>query len=49
MVSFVESSGAKVPTDRLVASDVILPASDTSIEEAERLFTDEGYLQPVEA
>jgi hypothetical protein len=49
VVSYVEGSGSPVPDDRLVASDIILPASDTSLDEVKRLLTDEGYLKPVEA
>ena len=49
VVDYVESNGTRVPDERLVASDFILPASDTTIDEAKRLLTDEGYLQPVEA
>ena len=48
-VTYVEDNGSPVPDDRLVASDVILPASDTSLDEAKRILTDEGYLKPVEA
>jgi hypothetical protein len=35
-------SGRRVPDDRLVESDLILPAPDTSMEEARRLFTHGG-------
>lgn len=48
-IGYVESNGSKLEADRLAASDIILPPSDISIEEAKRLFTDEGYLEPVEA
>lgn len=49
VVDYIEQNGTPIPNDRLVASDVILPASDTSLEEAKALLTDEGYLEPVEA
>ena len=38
VVRFVESSGTKVPDDELVESDLIIPAPDTSLEEARELF-----------
>ncbi len=38
VVRFVESSGTKVPDDELVESDLIIPAPDTSMEEARELF-----------
>jgi len=38
VVSFVESKGTKVPDDELVESDLIIPAPDTSLEEARELF-----------
>lgn len=49
VVQYVEQNGSKLPPDRLVGSDIILPASDTSLEEAKRILTDEGFLKPVEA
>ncbi len=49
LVDLIEERGTKVPNDRVVPSDLILPPSDISVIEAKRLFTDEGYLQPVEA
>lgn len=48
IVSYVQSKGARLSDERLVGSDVILPSPDTSLEEAKRLFTDEGYLKPIE-
>ena len=49
MVTLIEESGTKVPNDRVVPSDLILPPPDISVVEAKRLFTDEHYMQPVEA
>lgn len=49
IVKLIEERGTKVPNDRVVPSDLILPPTDISVVEAKRLFTDEGYLQPVEA
>jgi len=45
---FIRAQGSEVPNERLVPSDIILPAPDTTLEEAKRLLTDEGYLTPVE-
>jgi len=33
-------TGAELPHDHLVESDLILPAADTTLDEAKRLFTD---------
>lgn len=35
-------TGGRVPDDRLVESDLILPAPDTGLDEARRLFTHGG-------
>lgn len=35
----VVRASSRVPDDRLVESDLVLPASDTSLDEARRLFT----------
>jgi hypothetical protein len=39
-LTLVREQGKPVPNDRLVESDLILPNSDTTLEEARRLFTD---------
>ena len=44
MLEFVEADGNPVPNDELVASDVILPPRDVSIEEAQREFTGDGLI-----
>lgn len=49
VADYVESNGSRVADERLVPSDFILPARDTTLDEAKRLLTDEGYLKPVEA
>lgn len=49
VLNLVTETGARVADDRVVPSDLILPASDTSLDEARALFTDEGLLHPVEA
>ncbi|HHV34264.1 MAG TPA: hypothetical protein GXX59_01605 [Syntrophomonadaceae bacterium] len=41
VVSFVQTKGVKVPDEELVESDIIIPAPDTSLEEARELFA--GY------
>ncbi len=38
VVNFVQSKGKKLPDEELVESDLIIPASDTSLEEARALF-----------
>ena len=42
MLDLVERDGKPIPNDELVASDVILPPRDVSIEEAQREFTGDG-------
>jgi hypothetical protein len=49
VIQHVTSSGSAVPNDELVTSEIILPGSDTTMEEAKRLLSDEGYLKAVEA
>jgi hypothetical protein len=44
LLGFVRSHGELVADDELVSSDVILPPSDSSIEEARREFTGEGLI-----
>ena len=44
MVELVRSSGALVPEDELVGSDVILPPEDITFAEAAREFTGEGLI-----
>jgi hypothetical protein len=44
MVKLVESEGEPLPEDELVASDVILPPPDTTLEEAGADFTGEGLI-----
>lgn len=40
VVSFVQTNGTKLPDQELVESDLIIPAPDTSLKEAQELFTD---------
>ena len=44
MISLVRKEGQAVADEELVGSDVILPASDTTLEEARGLFTGEGLI-----
>ncbi len=40
-LAVVREQGQALPHDRLVESDLILPSSDTTLEEARRLFTEQ--------
>jgi hypothetical protein len=44
MLALVREHGAQLPVDELVESDVILPAPDTTLNEAQVLFVGEGLL-----
>ena len=44
MESLVREKGEPVPLDELVESDLILPETDLSLEEAESIFIGEGLL-----
>ena len=44
MLALVREHGSQLPVDELVESDVILPAPDTTLEEAQVLFVGEGLL-----
>ncbi len=44
MLAVVRKEGALVAADELVTSDVILPAPDTTVEEARSLFVGEGLI-----
>jgi hypothetical protein len=44
LIEFVRTHGQPVPEDRLDPSDVILPPSDVSFEEARAEFTGEGLI-----
>ncbi len=44
LVEFVRANGTLVPDDRLEASDLILPPSDVSFEEARAEFSGEGLI-----
>jgi len=44
MIGLVRTEGDLVPAEELIGSDVILPAPDTTLEEARELFTGEGII-----
>lgn len=44
MIGLVRKEGLVVPAEELVGSDIILPAPDTTLEEARGLFTGEGLV-----
>lgn len=44
LIDFVRSHGTKLEDDALAESDVIIPPSDTTIEEAGDHFTGEGLI-----
>ncbi len=44
MIGMVRNEGKLVADEELVGSDVILPAPDTTLEEARGLFTGEGLI-----
>jgi hypothetical protein len=44
MLALIREHGTPVPVDELVESDLILPAADLTLEEAQVLFVGEGIL-----
>jgi hypothetical protein len=44
LIDFVHAHGTEIADDDLRESDVIIPPSDTSLEEAKRDFTGEGII-----
>ena len=44
MLALVREHGTPVPVDELVESDLMLPAADLTLEEAQILFVGEGIL-----
>ncbi len=44
LLDFVRANGAVVGDEEIETSDVILPPSDTTLEEAAREFTGEGLI-----
>lgn len=44
LIDFIRANGRKLGEDELAESDVIIPPSDTSLEEARADFTGEGVI-----
>ncbi len=44
MVALVREKGSPLPLDELVESDLILPETDLTLEEAEQIFIGDGLL-----
>ena len=44
MLTLVREKGAPVPVEELVESDLILPETDLTLEEAEHIFIGDGLL-----
>ena len=44
MLDLVRTEGSPLPVDEIVESDLILPESDLTLEEAQVLFVGEGLL-----
>ena len=44
LLEFVRSNGTPIDEDRLVASDLIIPPPDVSMEEASKEFSGEGLI-----
>ena len=44
MLALVREHGTQVPVDELLESDLMLPAADLTLEEAQVLFVGEGIL-----
>ena len=44
MIALVRNKGQAVAIDELVESDVVLPASDTTLDDAQHLFVGEGLV-----
>jgi hypothetical protein len=47
MWALVQSKGKAVPEEEIVASDVIIPPSDLTLEEARELFSGDGLIPDI--
>jgi LPS O-antigen subunit length determinant protein (WzzB/FepE family) len=47
LVDIVEQNGKRLDPKRIIPSDIILPSVDLSIEEAKKLFKDDGVIPEV--
>lgn len=45
MLTLVRGTGTRIEAQEIVESDIVLPAPDTSLQEAQRLFTGEGLVR----
>ncbi|HEX6510571.1 MAG TPA: hypothetical protein VF221_23325, partial [Chloroflexota bacterium] len=48
-IRYVREHGTPVAADRVVASEVIIPPEDTTLDDARQFFTDEGLMAPLPA
>ena len=44
MAKLVEAQGSRLPDDYLGASDLVIPPTDLTLDEARELFTEEGLI-----
>lgn len=44
ILTLVRQNGSQIEAEELISSDIILPAPDTTIEEARSLFSGEGVI-----
>ena len=44
MWQLVQGGGERLPDEDLIASDVVIPPSDLTLEETKRLFSDQGLI-----
>jgi hypothetical protein len=44
LLDAVTEAGERLPDDELLPSDVVLPATDTTLEEAREIFAGEGVI-----
>jgi hypothetical protein len=49
MWDLVQTDGERVPDDELVASDLVIPPSDLTLEETRKLFSDDGLIPDLPA
>ncbi|MDQ3993506.1 MAG: hypothetical protein M3265_01760 [Actinomycetota bacterium] len=49
MFELVRHEGEQLPDEDLAPSDAVIPPSDTTLEEARRLMSQEGYIPDVSA
>jgi PspAA-like protein len=47
MAQLVESEGSRLPDDYLGTSDLVIPPTDLTLDEARKLFTEEGLIPDI--